>query len=117
MGADWRAERAAEESLIVRDSGWPVGSPQCNVVARFVRTEDRDEAVRIVNAHDALVAALTKIEKWVGEFPATGKFWENADGTMSDRPRSYGAQFGSNGERDFMRSVARDALAIARGGK
>jgi hypothetical protein len=62
----------------------------------------------------ALMAALERIERWQGEFPATGKFWENTDGTISDRPISYGAQNGSNGERDFMRAVARDALALGR---
>ena len=52
-----------------------------------------------------LRAALSKIAKWFGEFPDTEEKWP--DGT----PVSYGAAFGSNGERDFMRSVARDALA------
>lgn len=55
-------------------------------------------------------AALTKIEKWFGEFPPTGEFWPKTDGTISDRPMSYGACFGSNGERDYMRSVARAPL-------
>lgn len=56
-------------------------------------------------------AALTRIEKWDDEFPQTGEFWPNTDGTTSDRPMSYGACYGSNGERDYMRSVARDALS------
>lgn len=55
--------------------------------------------------------ALTRIEKWHDEFPPTGVFWPNIDGTNSDRPMSYGACYGSNGERDYMRSVARDALS------
>lgn len=46
--------------------------------------------------------ALRTIAKW--EFPATGKEWE--DGT----PMSYSAAYGSNGERDYMRKVALDAL-------
>ena len=53
-----------------------------------------------------LRAALARIEKWTGEFPPTGEFW-----SVSKLPISYGAQWGSNGERDYMRSVARDALA------
>lgn len=48
--------------------------------------------------------ALERIERWHGEFPPTERFWE--DGT----PMSYGACWGSNGERDFMRAIARDAL-------
>lgn len=54
-----------------------------------------------------LVEALKRIEKWFGEFPDTGRFWDEPQNTQ---PVSYGAQWGSNGERDFMRGVARDAL-------
>lgn len=46
-------------------------------------------------------AALAKIEKWHGEFPPSDRHWP--DGTEM----SYGAAFGSNGERDFMREIAR----------
>jgi len=49
-------------------------------------------------------AALRRIERWFGEFPPSGRHYD--DGTEM----SYGAAFGSNGERDFMRKVARDAL-------
>jgi hypothetical protein len=51
-----------------------------------------------------LKLALEKIARWHGEFPETGRQWE--DGS----PMSYSAAFGSNGERDFMRQVATDAL-------
>ena len=51
-----------------------------------------------------LVEALATIRDW-SAFPETGKTWE------SGQPMSYGACFGSNGERDFMRKVAADALA------
>lgn len=51
-----------------------------------------------------LTKALEKIERWHGEFPPTGCTWD--DGT----PVSYAANYGSNGERDFMRGVARAAL-------
>jgi hypothetical protein len=49
--------------------------------------------------------ALLRISKWFGEFPPTGRTWE--DGTAM----SYSAAFGSNGERDYMRQVADDALS------
>ena len=52
-----------------------------------------------------LEAALQRIGKWQGEFPATGKTWPG-----SDRPMSYGSYNGSNGERDYMRNVALKAL-------
>jgi len=51
-------------------------------------------------------AALKRIAKWVGEFPESGRIWQ--DGS----PMSYGAAFGSNGERDYMRQLAREALEI-----
>jgi hypothetical protein len=51
--------------------------------------------------------ALEIIAGW--ELPASGQTWD--DGS----PMSYGAAFGSNGERDYMRQVASDALqALAR---
>jgi hypothetical protein len=59
-----------------------------------------DQAARI----EGLSEALRRIEKWFGEFPETDRKWD--DGT----PVSYGACWGSNGERDFMREVARAAL-------
>lgn len=77
--------------------------------------EGRSFAVYARPAHEAgevkrMRAALEKIERWFGEFPETGRFWTNEDGSESDRPMSYSALYGSNGERDFMRSVARAAL-------
>lgn len=50
-------------------------------------------------------AALARIERWHGEFPVTGQSWP------SGNPVSYGAAFGSNGERDYMRDIAREALS------
>ena len=52
-----------------------------------------------------LVEALRQIVRWDG-FPSTGQTWPG-----TDRPISYCAAYGSNGERDFMRNVAADALA------
>ncbi len=65
---------------------------------------------KLVIQRESLRGALRRIEKWYGEFPDTGKFWENTDGTISDRPMSYGACNGSNGERDYMRGIARKVL-------
>lgn len=55
---------------------------------------------------DKMEKALERIAKWEGEFPATGRTWD--DGTEM----SYSALFGSNGERDFMRGIANDALDL-----
>lgn len=57
---------------------------------------------------EALEEALRSIEAW--EMPDTGKFWTNQDGSTSDRPMSYAAAYGSNGERDHIKSIARAAL-------
>jgi hypothetical protein len=57
---------------------------------------------------ERLRAALQRIARWHGEFPATGKFWDDE----KTRPTSYSAEHGSNGERDFMRKVALDALGL-----
>lgn len=55
---------------------------------------------------DIAEKALEKIKTWFGEFPSTGKFWDNDP----SRPMTYSACFGSNGERDYMRAVANEAL-------
>jgi hypothetical protein len=62
---------------------------------------------------DRLRAALERIERWFGEFPATGQFWDEPANTQ---PMSYAAAFGSNGERDFMRRIASAALSTPEGG-
>lgn len=54
-------------------------------------------------ARDQMARALEQIERWDG-FPATGQTWE--DGS----PMSYSASYGSIGERDYMRGIARAAL-------
>ena len=56
-----------------------------------------------------LEAALRRIEKWFGEFPETGRFWDDDQ----SQPMRYMACFGSNGERDYMRDIARVALLSA----
>ena len=54
-----------------------------------------------------LEEALKQVESWTG-FPETGVFW---DPPHFREPMSYGACYGSSGERDFMRGIARAALA------
>jgi hypothetical protein len=55
---------------------------------------------------EAIREKIARIERWFDEFPETGKTWN--DGT----PMSYGAAYGSNGERDYMRAIAREALSL-----
>jgi hypothetical protein len=54
-----------------------------------------------------LRSALERIARWHGEFPETGRYWDEPANT---RPLTYGAAHGSSGERDYMRRVAMDAL-------
>jgi hypothetical protein len=63
------------------------------------------DALNYAPTRDVLVEALQRIERWFDEFPDTGLKW--GDGS----PMSFGAAFGSNGERDYMRGIAQQALA------
>lgn len=65
-----------------------------------------ERAKQLENKVEAMAKALKRIEKWHGEFPDTGKFWDEE----KTRPTSFAAEYGSNGERDYMRSVASAAL-------
>jgi hypothetical protein len=66
-----------------------------------------NDAAALRASRDEMAKALETIERWT-DFPPTGKTWPEG-GT----PMSYGAAFGSNGERDYMRAIARAALARA----
>lgn len=52
--------------------------------------------------------ALERISKWHGEFPETGNFYNNG------KPTSYLYEHGSNGERNYMRSVSQAALDLTK---
>jgi len=124
----WRDEYKAIEQdyMVLKDQyaelaralGFPgdawFGDPLAShseVVARAIEAAELREQLATAHAQLAKArAALTKIERWHGEFPPTGEFWSKSDGTLSDRPMSYAACYGSNGERDYMRSVARQGL-------
>ena len=54
--------------------------------------------------------ALEKIERWHGEFPSAPDY---KDGQGRMHRQSYGAANGSNGERDYMRQLARAALSAS----
>jgi len=68
--------------------------------------EITDDERRELEVQLRMANALRRIAKWFGEFPETGEFYDN-DKT---RPVSFAANYGSNGERDFMRELARKAL-------
>jgi hypothetical protein len=55
--------------------------------------------------------ALNIVQKW--QTPSTGQFWDDE----KTRPMSYESCYGSNGVRDFMRNVAKEALLAGEGEK
>jgi hypothetical protein len=67
----------------------------------FLEWRDRAERAKADNAR--LREALEKIVEWK-DFPETGDTWPTGGKV------SYFAAYGSNGERDYMRDVARTAL-------
>ena len=73
------------------------------------RLNDLERDIKGNGVVSVLIEALEKIEKWFGEFPESGSFYDGD----KDMPVSYGCAYGSNGERDYMRGVARRALENA----
>lgn len=62
----------------------------------------RNHIIPLLDRVEKLEGALLRIEKW--EMPSTGQVWD--DGS----PVSYGVRYGSNGERDYIKSIATEAL-------
>ena len=62
---------------------------------------------RMIEDNYRMRDALERIERWFGEFPEV----TCVDGKVTP----YGIAYGSNGERDFMRTIARKALSPAKG--
>jgi hypothetical protein len=71
------------------------------------RTVVTTKGNRMSDSEEIMRVALQRIAKWFGEFPHTGRFHE--DGSEM----SYGYCNGSNGERDYMRQIALEALKAA----
>lgn len=104
--------KAAERRLLDAGLDWYCGATvpgSISAIPSWRELYDKHNAsqARLSEA----VKVLERIAKWHGEFPETGEFWVNADGSQSDRPVSYGANYGSNGERDYMREQAKDFIA------
>lgn len=72
-------------------------------IAMYLSDANAAHIVHCVNHHAQLVEALQKIADW-SEFPPA---------EFRGKPCSYSFAYGSNGERDHMRSIARAALNAA----
>lgn len=66
----------------------------------------RRKVKKLEEDNSRLRNALQRIVSW-DSFPDTGRFYDEPENT---RPMSYAACYGSNGERDYMRQLAEDAL-------
>jgi hypothetical protein len=71
--------------------------------ADYIR-EYRKSIARLQSENERLREALTKIANW--ELPPTGKFWDRE----KTQPTSYETEYGSNGARDYVKNIAKDAL-------
>lgn len=69
-----------------------------------IKLKAENERFKAIN--EELVNALQIIADW--KLPESGKSWDD------DTPMSYEAAYGSNGARDFIRSVAEQALSKAK---
>jgi len=98
------AQKASEPSCVHHFDFVPLQGIVCTKCGAVVRVKDADFQ-RVYADRERLRAALQRIAAW-DSFPATGEYWD----TEKTRPVSYGAQYGANGERDFMRKVATNAL-------
>src|SRR5687768_13749899 len=91
--------------------GWPKGWPEHNIVlksytaaATSILSNPGEWNLAPVDKVGELVKALKIIAEW--KLPETGQFWDDD----KERPMSYGACYGSNGERDYMKMIATKAL-------
>lgn len=64
----------------------------------------KEDMLKLLDEHARMKEALRRVATWHGEFPVSGQFF------ASGEPMPYGFCFGSNGERDYMRGVAREGL-------
>lgn len=90
-----------------RTRGGPTPKQACPSVYETT-TEAATTLETLTQENARLREALGRVERW--DLPATGQFWDNDDGTRSDRPMGYEACWGSNGAREYIRSTARKAL-------
>jgi hypothetical protein len=67
----------------------------------------QEERAKLIAAAPDLLEALQKIAKW--EMPPTGQFWDKEE----KMPISYTAAYGSKGEMDFIKTIAKDAIKKA----
>lgn len=70
-------------------------------------TPEKKANGKLISSAPDLLEALQKIADW--EMPATGQFWDKEE----KQPMSYAAAYVSNGERDYIKSIAKAAISKA----
>jgi hypothetical protein len=90
--ADWIAQGGQDVDMFYED-------------VKLIKADTMAALTALERAPDGMREALERIERW--ELPATNKFWDRE----KTQPVSYEAEFGSNGAREFIRCLAREALA------
>ena len=104
------AERQGLDLDLIQSSAWRLHAllgdrhPGLSTWRAALTEELKTMGALLYSPNAGLVEALERIRRWHGEFPETGEVLESGD------PVSYGLQYGSNGERDYMRQVAAAAL-------
>jgi hypothetical protein len=98
IAGPYRTKEKAELAELVVDAEYKKVLP---LYAKSVPADNPAEAVP-----DEVIRTLERIAKWHGEFPEAPPF--------QGKPQSYGAAYGSNGERDYMRGLAAEALELLR---
>jgi hypothetical protein len=78
-----------------------------SMVSEAIAENHAEEVEALQQEIKRLRKALEFVLAW--QFPATGKFWDDE----KTRPMTYGAAYGSNGERDYMKQYIREALNAA----
>lgn len=113
-GIPWGQRKAmAEQQHREQNQGYEMANGGVLIDGRILAELRRkaavyDENEKSLKRFPLMYAALLRIHTWFGMFPETGQFWD----TEQKQPMSYAACYGSNGERDFMREVAREALEL-----
>ena len=119
---EWRVCSPIEKNNDIKPKGYYVYKPYWGCIARphqdSPQWPHQEENMRFIAAApdmialineqaktiELLVGAIQRVIKWKGEFPESERFYD--DGTQM----SYGAAYGSNGERDYMRDKLKQTL-------
>lgn len=105
-------EQQDRAKRIVLCVNYCAGEPD-SALELFTAKEQVDLTIKYIDERDTyrdlcaeLLESLTIIAQWE-KFPATGEFWG------SGKEMSFETCYGSNGTRDYMRSVASSAITKA----